>query len=211
MHARLLTLSLVVLGVGCAAPDGYDAPVGSTLELSPDDLTLGQSPAFLYEDNVGLAVFVDVRVTTEDNDATTPLGNIKYTVSAPGFGVYVVPETAILTNSFAVPANFEESKADLCYDDDGNFTAANDPLCAYLVDETTGTAYEISNSFASPEGFAPNYFEGVTSAGTGVGRFWLFVDALPYDGDPSEGNQGDAVVYISTAADATTFTIQTAG
>jgi len=222
MNARRLgfgstLLAAALLTSGCAREAMYDAPLESQLQVRPASIEVGRSSYFFEEDNLGMAFLVDVIVTsTADDNEGMPLGNIRVEALAPGYGVYLLPRSAVTTHDFETPDNWEQIRDDECYDENGNFVAGGNPLCAWLTDETTGEAYEIAESFAQPEDYAPNYLRMATSAQTGVARFWVFVDALPYDTsvladgqDASSAEQGDASVFITTTASATTLTIQT--
>lgn len=205
----------VALSSGCARAEMYDAPLDSDLQVRPASIEVGRSAYFYAEDNLGMAFPVDTIVTsTADDTQGMPLGNIRVEAVAPGYGVYILPPAAVITHNFTAPDNWEQIRDDECYDADGNFVAGENPYCAWLTDETTGEAYEIAESFAQPEDWAPNYLRIATDSGTGIARFWVFVDALPYntedtEGDFSSAEQGDASVYITTSVASTTLTIQT--
>jgi hypothetical protein len=208
--------ALVALLVsGCKRHEMYDAPLESSLQVRPASIEVGKSSYFYAKDNLGLAFMVDAIVTsTSDKTDGMPLGNIRVEVMTGGAGVYVLPPSAITTHDFTAPDNWEQIRNDECYDENGNFINSDNPYCAWLTDETSGYAYEIADSFAQPEDFAPNYMRMATDSSTGVARFWLFVDALPYnlDGEATDyesAEQGDAAVYVSTSISDTVLTIQT--
>jgi hypothetical protein len=192
----------------------YDAPLQSALQVTPASIEVGKSSFFYYEDNLGMAFLVDAVVTsTADKSEGMPLGNIRVEALAPGSGIYLLPPTAITTHDFTAPDNWEQIRDDECYDENGNFINSENPYCAWLTDKTTGQAYEIAESFAQPEDFAPNYLRIATSGSTGVARFWVFVDALPYNlegaDDPSAAEQGDASILVTTSVSSTVLTVQT--
>lgn len=220
MNARPLALgsTLVVAALltsGCARQEMYDAPLDSELQVRPASIEVGRSSFFYYEDNLGMAFLVDALVTsTSDKREGMPLGNIRVEAVAPGAGVYLLPPSAITTHDFTAPDNWDQIRNDECYDENGNFVNSENPYCAWLTDETTGQAFEIAESFAQPEDFAPNYLRIATNSQTGVARFWVFVDALPYsvegDGeDAASADQGDASIFVTTTVSSTTLTIQT--
>lgn len=204
-----------LLSSGCARHEMYDAPLESEIQVRPASIEVGRSSYFFAEDNLGMAFLVDVVVTsTADKTEGLPLGNIRVEALAPGSGVYLLPPSAITTHDFTAPDNWDQIRDDECYDENGNFVNSENPYCAWLTDETTGQAFELAETFAQPEDFAPNYLRIATDGSTGVARFWVFVDALPYntqdtEGDAAAAEQGDASVMITTTASATVLTIQT--
>ncbi len=220
MNARQVGLGSVLLATfaasGCARQDMYQAPLESDVQVRPASIEVGQSSYFYSQDNLGMAFLVDTIVTSTANDTQgLPLGNIRVEAIAPGSGVYLLPESAVTTHDFTTPDNWDQIANDVCYDANGNFVNSEEPLCAWLTDETTGNAFDLSDSFAQPEDWAPNYLQIPTAAKTGIARFWVFVDALPYsqeggDGEgASTGDQGDTSIFITTGVAATTLTIQT--
>jgi hypothetical protein len=193
----------------------YDAPLESNLQVRPASIEVGRSSYFYAEDNLGMAFTVDAVVTSTSQDTQgMPLGNIRVEALAPGMGIYLLPPSAITTHDFTAPDNWQQIRDDECYDADGNFVNSENPYCAWLLDETTGEAYEISDSFAQPEDWGPNYIRMPTSSSSGVARFWVFVDALPYEvesdgGSLEDATQGDASIFITTSISSTTLTVQT--
>ena len=218
MNARRLSLGTAIFGAvfasGCARQNMYDAPLESQLQVRPATIEVAKSTYFVSEDNLGMAFLVDAVVTSTSSDTQgLPLGNIRVEALAPGEGIYLLPPSAITTHDFTVPDNWDQIRNDECYDADGNFVNSENPYCAWLLDETTGEAYEIADSFAQPEDWAPNYLRIPTAADTGIARFWVFVDALPYEFGESQtfadSQQGNNSIYITTSISSTTLTIQT--
>lgn len=212
----IFLLGLAMLG-GCARQEMYDAPINSQLQIRPSALTVGKSLIFYEEDNAGMFFFVDAYVTsTDDADAGMPLGNIRVEAYAPSYGVYVMPGSAVSLADIVFPDNWDQIKNDECYDENGNFTSEKNDLCAFLADEATGDAYEVSEYFDGPGGFAPNWTKIETNPKSGFARFWVFVDALPFslanstDGsfDITTATQGDATVMFTTSVSSTNLTIQ---
>jgi hypothetical protein len=211
VSAAAVLLVSVALASGCARHEMYDAPLASDLQVRPGSINVGKSGYFLYEDAIGMAFLVDAVVTSTDPaDDGMPLGNIRVEVYAPSYGVYTLPGSAITTHNFEMPDNWNMEET--CFDEEGNLNTEDDPLCGWLTDQTTGNAFEISETFAQPEDFAPNYLQIATDSDTGIARFWIFVDALPYDlsgEDFSSASQGGASVYITTGVSDTNLTIET--
>jgi len=213
LPAAAALLAFGAMSSACAKHDMYDAPLDSDLQVRPGSISVGKSQYFLFEDTIGMAFMVDAIVTSTDPDADgMPLGNIRVEVYAPSYGIYTLPSSAITTHNFDTPDNWSDIMQETCFNEDGSLNTEADPRCGWLTDETNGNAFEISESFAQPEDFAPNYLQIATDSDTGIARFWIFVDALPYDNtgeDFSAASQGGASVYITTGVADTNLTIET--
>lgn len=200
-----------------------DAPFGSQVSVSPSSLVVGEGEMVYYEDNYGVIDFIDITVV---NDEALPLENVKVEVSGPSFGVYLIPQQAIEAVDYPLaPEDFKEQRAEVCFDDNGEFDNTED-WCAWYYDSLSGSYYDLGVSYTQGEGedsdysFRPNYHVGKTDR-RGRMRVWYFLDAMPVDIEGTDGStdtagnltssggelaiSGEHTLYITIGVDATTF------
>jgi hypothetical protein len=223
---RLLATALVApLALSGCMNSSIDAPFGSTVSVSPATLVVGNGQTVWYEDNIGLIQFIDVTVVNED---AMPLENVKVEVSGPNFGLFLIPQQAIEAVDYPLaPEDFKDQRADVCYDENGEFDNTED-WCAWYYDSLSGSYFDLGQSYTQGEGddddysFRPNYFVGKTD-NRGRMRLWYFLDAMPVEEEGADtvtdtagnttttggelGVSGEHTLYITIGVDATTFVV----
>ncbi len=201
---------LAGLSAGCMK-DPLSAPVNSVISVNPVSVELATSSAFELEDNVGIYLIVDAMVMgPSDYDDPLPLENIAVEATTSGFGILVLPFSAVQTLDVpGAPADPTTAYADECFDEEGNFAPDQAEWCAYFYDSEKGSFFQLANSYASAGGYTPN-FASVPTDGRGIARFWLFIDQMPYDFSNENPEQGDAAVYFSIGVDSEALVVQTA-
>jgi hypothetical protein len=225
LFAAAAVLGAGALTVGCMPTGGVNAPLGSSVSVSPGSLVVGNGPMIWYEDNVGLIEFADVSVSLD----ASPLENIKVEVKGPSSGTFLIPQQAIEAVDYPyAPEDFKSQRDEVCVDENGEFDNTED-WCAWYYDGVSGSYYDLGQSYADGEGadddyvFRPSYHTGVTD-GRGIMRFWYFVDAMPVadvgSGETdSAGNTlasgleitGEYTFYVTIGVDSTTLVITSDG
>lgn len=194
--APLIAASTLLWGVGCSGGP-YNAPFNASISADVDTIYVANAETFWYADGIGSALKMRILVTAPDRSSgePVPLNNVWVEIQGPTAGVYLLPEEAVQT--VAYPSNPSGNDAgssnvrDQCTDDNGNVTNSGDSeWCAWYYDESSGGFLQLSPSYAGAGGFTengqaygPNYLRTGTNS---FGRVdaWLFIDALPYQGEP---------------------------
>jgi len=179
MIAALLLASLT----GCM-PNGLQAPTSAVI-VAPASVSLSWDESFNgIGDGIGALIQGDFEVY--DTDTALPLQNIRTEIFSNSSGACLIPEEAVqVVDHPVIPDG--ASLAD-CVDDNGNFDNQAYEWCGWTYDSISGQYYEFSTSYASSDGFCPNYETAVTDR-YGLLRVYVYLDALATSGDSYANSQ----------------------
>ncbi len=204
---KIAALGLLSLALS-ACQSSWPAPASA--ELSDlEDFEVVTSTAVQTADGVGVLLFGDIMVF--DSDTDMPLNNIEVEILSNWSGIYTIPENAIkLVDGVSAPADVVDGTtpvADYCDVNpaDGYIDADADDWCSWWWDTESQAYYQFGGDYAmGPDNYQPTYMIGTTD-NRGVLRFYLYIDAMPYDAE--NATFSDAAVWFSIGVDTLTVAI----
>ncbi len=182
----MVSAAFLLLGVGCLSDIGHPAPADSTLSVSSLTEGLAWSSAYnALEDGIGVLAPVDALVVSDVDGLPIPFVQLEI-ISGYG-GVYLLPEAAIQEVDPPDPS----AAGSNCDPSAENYDVENCPW----YDEDSEIYFELSSSYDGY--YKPNYLL-MSTDNRGLGRLWLYIDALP---ETDEGAFSDVTVSVSTGYD----------
>lgn len=172
--------AVLLTQLACLPETGHPAPVDSTLTVSSMAESLVWSMAYNdLEDGIGVLTPVDAVVSDSDGN---PLPFIQLEVISGSGGIYLLPEAAIQEVDPPDP----QAAGSNCDPAAENYDVENCPW----YDESSEMYFQLASSYDGY--YKPNYLL-MSTDNRGIGRLWLYIDAMPTDID------GDAFLPSSVS------------